>query len=704
LKKAIAFFLSLGLIMALCACGREQEEGEQTAAPEAEQGFTNSFSYSEQSLPAPMTVSNCQYSDGDSLYFCGMDIAGKPLLIRTWRDDITGANESMEYKLPQEADYVFCCCKADRRLVVLAGDRPPYSRTGDLRTVSNEQDSYELFLLSFTEKGSLINTLPLSESPFDQGISVRSIVPSGESYYMLTQTQLIRADGEGHVMNVLTLDEGSFISQTLVEGKPLVCCFDGETLVLAEPGEAEDFKLRKIYTFESWQVQGMGTSADGRLLINDGGKIYSLDIQSGDTRTLFDFRQAAVGIDGYANVYPWLDGYLLSNHCQDQNVTLSPGMAEQRRELTLWTEYMIEEVLAYVRGFNQENENYYVTAVDIHDMSREQLMGKIAAGKGPDLYHVGDGVGSVLKEMDPRQIFMDLNPLMDESEILPQGSILPQLQRCMELDSKLYMMPVNFYFETVCTFRDSPFEPGLTLTQQEQQLREEESDYRLFTCFMDRDQIWDNLSVMYMNSHMEPERAACNFETPLFIELLEYCSEPEANFGGKSQGYMPCINYIGSLPGPLRLMYFQQQYGEELLMNTEFGSSYYLTACFAIGISSGETEGAMEFLSYANRRWPDNPRFTWPASTVVFQQLMEEYTSTGIYDEEYREYRQLSKNTEEQLNELLGSIKGIRGAHPALEKIMDEEAQRCFAGDISPEQAAAAIQSRAEIYLAEQYG
>lgn len=221
---------------------------------------------------------------------------------------------------------------------------------------------------------------------------------------------------------------------------------------------------------------------------------------------------------------------------------------------------------------------------------------------------------------------------------------------------------------------------------------------------MDRDQIWDNLSVMYMNSHMEPERVACNFETPLFIELLEYCSEPEANFGGKSQGYMPCINYIGNLPGPLRLMYFQQQYGEELLMNTEFGSSYYLTACFAIGISSGETEGAMEFLSYANRQWPDNPRFTWPASTVVFQQLMEEYTSTGLYYEEYGEFIQFSENTLEQLNELLGSIKGIRGAHPALEKIMDEEAQRCFAGDISPEQAAAAIQSRAEIYLAEQYG
>lgn len=382
MKKAMAFFLSLGLIMSLCACGREQEEGEQTAAPEAEQGFTKSFSYSEQSLPAPMTVSNCQYSDGGSLYFCGMDIAGKPLLIRSWKDDVTGKNESMEYELPQEADYVFCCCKADRRLVVLAGDRPPYSRTGDLRTVSNEQESYELFLLSFTEKGSLINILPLNESPFDQGISVRSIVPSGESYYMLTQTQLIRADGEGHVMNVLTLDEGSFISQTLVDGKLMVCCFDGETLVLAEPEGAEDFKLKTVYTFESWQVQGMGTSADGRLLINDGGQIYSLDIRTGETQTLFDFRQAAVGISDYANIYPWLDGYLLSNSCQDQNVTLSPGMAEQRRELTLWTEYMIEEVLAYVRGFNQENENYYVTAVDIGDMSREQLMGENSCGEG----------------------------------------------------------------------------------------------------------------------------------------------------------------------------------------------------------------------------------------------------------------------------------------------------------------------------------
>lgn len=703
MKKAIAFFLSLGLIASLCACDRGQKEEEQAAAQEEKQGFTNSFSYSEQSLPAPMTVSTCQYSDGDYLYLCGMDIAGKPLLIRSWKDDITGENKSMEYKLPQEADYVFCCCKAEGRLIVLAGDRPPYSRTGDMAMLSNEQDSYELFMLSFTEKGSLINTRPLNESPLDQGVSVRSIVPLGESYYMLTQTQLIRVDDEGHVMKVLTMDEGSFISQALVDGQLLVCCFDGESLVLAEP-EGDDLRLKTVYTFESWQVQGMGTSADGRLLINDGGQIYSLDVKTGDTQTLFDFHQAAVGISDYANIYAWLDGYLLSNFCQDRNVTLSPGMAEQRRELTLWTEYMIEEVLAYVRGFNQENRDYHITAVDIHDMSMEQLMGKIAAGEGPDLYHVGDGVGSVLMEIDPRQIFMDLNPLMDESEILPQGSVLPQLQRCMELDGKLYMMPVEFYFETVCTFRNSPFEPGLTLARQEQQLREEETEYRLFTCFMDRNQIWDNLSVMYMNSHLDLERASCDFETPMFTELLEYCSDPEANFRGEAREYAPCINFIGQLPGPLRLLYFQKQYGEELLMNTEFGSSYYLTDCFAIGKTSEETEGAMEFLAYANRRWPDNPRFTWPASASVFQQLMEEYTTTGIYDEEYREFKQLSENTVEQLNELLGSIKGIRGAHPELEKIMDEEAQRCFAGDITPEQAAAAIQSRADIYLAEQYG
>ena len=65
------------MLVCLCACGRAQTDQDEITD---EDEFINSFSYEENALPAPMTVSTSQYSDGQSLYFCGMDIAGNKFI------------------------------------------------------------------------------------------------------------------------------------------------------------------------------------------------------------------------------------------------------------------------------------------------------------------------------------------------------------------------------------------------------------------------------------------------------------------------------------------------------------------------------------------------------------------------------------------------------------------------------------------------
>ena len=691
MKKLLAIILGFSMLVCLCACGRAQTDQDEITD---EDEFVNSFSYEENALPGPMSLSTSQYSDGQAIYFCGMDIAGNPLLIKTWTDDTAGQTQSLEYKLPEEVDFVHCCALQERRLIVIAGDRPANSYSGDLSMLTNEQDYYSLYILSFTNNGSLIDSTPIEDSLANQGISVRNMVCTDEYYYLLSQSQLIKVDTEGKVINSLPADSGSFNSLTRVNDQIIVCYFDGDKVELAYLWE--DMTLDPIYTFESWRVQCIGSDPLGRILVNDGEHICALDTASGDMELLFDFRTAAVAVNDYSCIYPYLDGYLLSTFYQDKNISLSPGASESRAELLLWSGAPYDELLDYVRGFNRQSKDYHLTVADTSEQSREQLMAQIAAGNGPDLYHLFDG--DKFSDVTPEQIFEDIAPLISE------GSVLPGLQSCLERDGRLYQLPVAFSLETVVTYADPPVDTSQSLVQQEQELIASGSDHSLFTCYRNSSALWSFLSSMYMSAHIDRDEGSCDFETPLFVQLLEYCSDENANSGGQSSVYRPCVYFYDTIPGPLRLVYFQQQYGDEMRLHTEFGSRFILGLRFAVSNTSQNKTGALEFLNYALERSPDDPRMTWPASAQQFNTQLEEYRTTGIWYENENRFVLLTENTMEQLHAMLDNMNGIYGEDGELITIMDQEAEKCFPGMCSPEEAAAAIQSRASIYMAERYG
>jgi hypothetical protein len=229
-------------------------------------------------------------------------------MIRTGTDEATGAPITTEYALPEETAFIHSCCKVDRRLVVIAGDsRPLNSLSSNGELVSNDQNSYNLYLLAFTESGNLISTTLLEDAPFTDGISIRSIVYLDGYFYMLSQSLLIQTDSTGHVLNTLSLDSGTFTAQTVVNGELLICCYtgDGENPAsLAKLISPETLEFDFFYTIDSWQVTGIGSTAQGALLVNNGGQIYTLDTATGSTELVFDFYAANVGTSDYSNIYP----------------------------------------------------------------------------------------------------------------------------------------------------------------------------------------------------------------------------------------------------------------------------------------------------------------------------------------------------------------------------------------------------------------
>ena len=78
--------------------------------------------------------------------------------------------------------------------------------------------------------------------------------------------------------------------------------------------------------------------------------------------------------------------------------------------------------------------------------------------------------------------------------------------------------------------------------------------------------------------------------------------------------------------------------------------------------------------------------------------------SPDLYRTDWRgEIKQVSEADAEQFYTLLDSIAILEGLDAPLSEILSEEADAYFAGGCTAEQAAKNIQSRASLYLQEQY-
>ena len=91
-----------------------------------------------------------------------------------------------------------------------------------------------------------------------------------------------------------------------------------------------------------------------------------------------------------------------------------------------------------------------------------------------------------------------------------------------------------------------------------------------------------------------------------------------------------------------------------------------------------------------------------PAGSAALQEELAQYKA-GNRTDWYGEVQKISGADEEKFLELLNNITVLEGMEPALEDILCEEANACFAGGCSAEQAAKNIQSRASLYLQEQH-
>ena len=652
-------------------------------------------------LPGEMVLAVSQCADDRSIYLCGMDAGSKPLLYNYSYDN----GELLSYPIPSDISYLYVCCPSASGVAVVAGDYPAYWKNAQKYDVEDRQDQYALSLLFFENDGELKRSIPL-DLPYSQGTRFISLLYADGCFYLLDASTLYQISTDGAILAQRHLEGGLFISQALSPQGLAVALYssslDGgdDAAHVERLVSPERFTFETVYSDPDSLLAGIGF-ADDRMLLRMDGELVQLSSGDGEIQAVFRFRENGISAP-YNTIYQLDTAFLLAGRDQSSIDYLVYGEIPKTEELLLWAPYSAEMLPALVSGFNCDSSRYHIQ-VEYVDPNDPALQAKIIVGEGPDLFFTS--TGSMFTSYQNEAVFEDLLPYLDNSAVIDRGSLFPSVLEAMMLDGKLYTLPIDMELYTmVCTRPDlvteeMSFMDAMSLPEIES------GSLRFITAECSRTVMWQWLSNMYQADHIDLLHGTCEFDTPEYADLLKSCMLATPDESGLSRDEVPYLFYHDSLSGLGRLLFWQVQCGDHFCFAPGMGVGLTVPDAFSIARSSTHKEGAWAFMEYAfTQDLPDDPRFVLPASRTSLTRLLESGQTTGFWYDPKREYILLDEYTVSIFNELLSRPVALMDRYPELTQIINEEAEKFFAGGCSAEDAARATQSRSAIFMAERSG
>jgi len=701
MKKRCLLLLIICIAIILSACGLKAEYPTEANKLSAERRYGYSVQFV--SLPENMSLSTDQCSNEEKIYLSGLDWQNNPMLSMYSHEEYT------QITLPEDISYIHACCIKESGVAVLAGDYPASWISADDTLRQNEPDLFTLFILVFDDQGNLSEKINFSDE-ICNGINWDSLLWDNNYYYLMSATDLLQVSAEGNLVNSMHLEGGCFISQAITADTVVISLFDSsidggnDTVRIKKLSSAERFSFDTIYTDDQLVLVGMGCNQKGNILVNLGERIVSLNTKYVEDSEIFNFNAAGMLNTYFPRLYSSPDGYLLANSNARKLTQLVYGELSEKEELLLWLPWGDDAINEWIEGFNLTNTKYSVVVerVDISDeQSADAVRAKIIEGNGPDLYFTGgeSGFGSFRGS----SVFENLLPYLDNSEQVSREDLLTAVIDAASEDGGLYSIPIDFTMLTMS-------EQMNLLPQKEMSISEllslptvQDGTLTVFPTDMSQESLWYWLSSLYLFSNLDEEDGTCQFDTQEYKDLLICCnSGPNVNALDSTQS----IFSFQQLPGIRRLIYLQTQYGDDIALFAGLGTAYFMEHSFAISNTSAHKDGAWQFIEYMLSADLSKQEFSWPVTAAKMNRLIDDACTAGLWYSDINEYKTLSSSNAELLRDFFdqSSGAGMVGKHPELIQIMKEEAVKYFAGDKSVDETAAITQSRAQLYLAEQYG
>ena len=669
-----------------------------------------------------MQLATALTAAGD-IILAGGPAEDKPSL---WKQEVRGGNERLT--LPEGADYLYAlCADAAGGAWLLSGSVPAryfVPRGSELLMQVEPEPEGRLTLTHYDEQFAQGETIPVSIRDCQQGVRFSQLVKTKTGFCLLAGSQLILLDeqgaelarqtgnpnADGWLFAAMQRQEDTILVLTrniFEDTDPRVRKFDAQTLTpLAEEPVSRG-------------TTGFGLTPDGGMLLCDDAGLSEMDARTGEAQTVASARELGVQLEA-EQIAELPEGYLLYTPNGDSVGFLrwEDGSAPEKRVLQLAV-VTGGDPLSYdfgqmVQAFNTCQDRYRIAYETYSDSEYDDgavqldvLRTQIMAGQGPDLFAFYDINGFNPPLLRAKAVCTDLLPLT--KEFLTEESLLPGLYRLLEQDGALYELPLTVQIDTLIAPARFVPEPGVTLEDLEQARAQMPEGWAPVDSWNTPDNLFGICALFCIGAFTDRETATCRFDSQEFCDYLIWCKSwggdgstpdsPETTL--VSLGWISSVSWLAG-----RGAYYAQRWGEPGYTYAGFpvesgsGSAYSILTSLGLGPQCCDPDGAKAFFAFCFS-YPQENKI--PANSALLRAEMDDFLA-GNRTDWYGEAELLDEADAAQFYALLETITVRTGQDRALEDILCEEAAGYFAGSISAEQAARNIQSRAGIYLQEQYG
>ncbi len=600
---------------------------------------------------------------------------------------------------------------------------------GTLRVLSlNEQGQYEIL-------GGAETVYP--DPAIWQNDYISDFLPVGENYLFLTDSRLYAADGEGNLLRnlgdyrrgaeLLPLPGGGFLyiqyggsqnEQDAVQSNSPTQIVEFDAALNQLGSYTTGTKFVRFYPWE-----------EDSILAGLGQVLYAYDYKTGACTAEINVLTSGLETKGLIR----LDGERIFSIQRGQPTVWTPVEDGEVETLTLAAYEANASLQLAVELFNAANPHYVIEIRDYADydeygadLGLTRMGADIAAGQAPDLYELSNFSA---RQLAQRGLLQDIKPFFENDPDLDYGDLIPSAVRLMEYKGGLYEFVPAFRLVTMLGDRSVV---GTSWTVEDFfRLAEELPPTALVGSTATKEDFL-NCVLCFMKEELYSEEThSCHFDTETFARMLEFAARlPEevvldgsqegtlyAAYQGKQQAGLDCF---GSIAVSQISWYDKVLGGEAQFVGfpTNTGSGVALLPEIRLGMSSSGTRqnGVWEFYKFLLQKDNQSRLYgCFPIRSDMLDWCLETWAAfarenlPGVTEcspngDIHIKPDSIRPDMEDFIRGLVTRADCLCPCDREVLAIVMDSAGSFFSGDKSAEDAAALIQSRVSLYLAEQYG
>lgn len=517
---------------------------------------------------------------------------------------------------------------------------------------------------------------------------------------------------------------------------------DKNTLTLGAKEEFPD----NIYSYNIIQE---GTKYD--FILSDSTSIYAYNMGDAEPLEIMDTVDSDLYSGNINNVCLINDTQFVATYSDPTDWCTRVALftkvpAEEVKDKTaivMSSMYMDYDMRKRVVDFNKTNDTYriqineynkYATADD-YLAGYTRLNTDIVSGNVPDILILDSQMP--VDSYIAKGLIADLNPLIDNDPEINRDDYLANIFEAFSQNGKMYQLVPAFEVSTVIGKTSIVGDrSGWNMQEFREVMAAQPEGTRSFYETTKDGMLYTAL-VMTKDEFIDADTGACHFDSPGFVELLEFVNEfpSEIDYSAWDSGnyWMEAESVYRENRAILLNLYLytyhdfnrveKGQFGEDINIigfptESRNGNAIIPSAQIAISAKSGCQEGAWEFIRYyLTDEYQDNIGYMFPIKKSALAKMEKEAMDRPYWEDEEgnKEYYDdtywinevevaidpMTQEEASELTEFLSSITLVGSYDQSMMDIVTEEAQAFFEGQKSAQEVADIIQSRMKIYVSE---